>query len=202
MKKRFQKSKVITISLGHFFHDTYTAFLAPLLPLLVEKLGISLSLAALMDVVRKMPSLLNPLIGLIADKVCVKYLVIFAPAVTAIFMSLLGISPTYTVVLILLFMTGISSALFHVPSPVMIRQFSGDKTATGMSYYMFGGEIARTVGPLIITAAISYWGLEGSYRVMPLGIIASGILFFKLKNITQINQNNNLNNQKKCERNG
>ncbi|MEA2095948.1 MAG: MFS transporter, partial [Candidatus Cloacimonadota bacterium] len=34
-----------------------------------------------------------------------------------------------------------------------------------------------------ITAAISWWGLEGSWRVMPLGIIASIILYFKLKNI-------------------
>ena len=189
MKKKFNTGKVVTISIGHFFHDIYTAFLAPMLPLLIGKYGISLSMAGLLDVVRKIPSLFNPLIGLIADKVSVKYLVIFTPGITAICMSLLGISPSYVVLLILLFVTGISSALFHVPAPVLVKHFSGEKTGTGMSFFMVGGELARTIGPLLITAALSFWGLEGSYRVMPLGIIASFVLFIKLKDLTSLNNN-------------
>jgi len=76
--------------------------------------------------------------------------------------------------------------LFHVPSPVAIKRFSGEKTGTGMSMYMLGGELARSLGPVYITAAVSYWGLEGSYRVMPLGIIASVLLFVKLRNVKNI----------------
>ncbi len=196
MKNNFQKGKVITISMGHLFHDIYTAFLAPMLPLLISKLGISLSMAGLLDIIRRIPSLFNPVIGLIADKLCVKYLVILTPGITAISMSLLGKSPSYTILFVLLFVTGISSALFHVPSPVMIKHFSGDKVGTGMSFYMFGGEIARTLGPLLITAALSLWGLEGSYRVMPIGIIASIILFLKLKDISPINNKENNRKQK------
>ena len=196
MNKKFNTGKVVTISIGHFFHDIYTAFLAPMLPLLIGKYGISLSMAGLLDVVRKIPSLFNPLIGLIADKVSVKYLVIFTPGITAICMSLLGISPSYVVLLILLFVTGISSALFHVPAPVLVKHFSGEKTGTGMSFFMVGGELARTIGPLLITAALSFWGLEGSYRVMPLGIIASFVLFIKLKNLTSLNNNKNNVKQK------
>ncbi len=196
MKNHFQKGKVITISMGHLFHDIYTAFLAPMLPLLISKLGISLSMAGLLDIVRKIPSLFNPVIGLIADKVCVKYLVILTPGITAISMSLLGNSPSYAILFVLLFVTGISSALFHVPSPVMIKHFSGNKVGTGMSFFMFGGEIARTLGPLLITAALSLWGLEGSYRVMPIGIAASIILFLKLKDISPINNKENNREQK------
>jgi FSR family fosmidomycin resistance protein-like MFS transporter len=51
---------------------------------------------------------------------------------------------------------------------------------------MVGGEFARSVGPLFITAAVTYWGLEGSYRVMPLGLIASLILFVKLRKVKEI----------------
>ena len=196
MKNKFQTGKVITLSIGHFFHDIYTAFLAPMLPLLIGKYGISLSMAGLLDVVRKIPSLFNPLIGLIADKVSVKYLVILSPGITAICMSLLGISPSYVVLLILLFVTGISAALFHVPAPVLVKHFSGEKTGTGMSFFMVGGELARTLGPLLITAALSFWGLEGSYRVMPLGIIASFVLFIKLKDLKSFNDNKNNKKQK------
>lgn len=190
MAEKFQKKKVITISGGHFSHDVYSAFLAPMLPLLIQKFGISLSLAGLLDIIRKIPTLFNPFVGLIADKMCVKYFVILTPGITAISMSLVGIAPSYPILFILLFVTGISSTLFHVPAPVMIKNFSGDKVGTGMSFFMFGGELARTIGPLFITAGISIWGLEGSYRVMPLGVIASIILFYQLKDLKPIPHHN------------
>lgn len=183
-KKKFQFDNVLIVSFAHLAHDVYSAFLAPVLPLLISKLGISLSMAGLLDVIRKLPSLFNPLIGLIADRICVRYFIILAPAITGITMSFLGMVSSYSILVILLFVAGISSTLFHVPSPVMIKHVSVDQTGKGMSYYMLGGEIARTLGPLLITAAISWWGLEGSWRVMPLGIISSIILYIKLRNIS------------------
>ena len=183
-KKKFQFGNVLTLSFAHLSHDIYSAFLAPLLPLLISKLGISLSMAGLLDIARKLPSLFNPFVGLIADRICVRYFIIITPAITGIAMSLLGVAPSYPILLILLLVAGISNTLFHVPSPVMIKHVSAEQTGKGMSYYMLGGELARTLGPLLITAAISWWGLEGSWRVMPLGIIASIILYFKLRNIS------------------
>lgn len=179
--KKFQKDKVFTISFAHFAHDVYSSFLAPLLPLLIEKLGISLFMSAFLDIVRNVPALLNPFFGLIAEKNGAKYFVILTPAITAISMSLLGLAPNFAIVFILLFVAGISAALFHVPSPTMIKESSGEKTGTGMSFFMVGGESARTLGPLLVTAGISWWGLEGIWMLMPLGIIASIILYFKLK---------------------
>ena len=183
-KKKFQFDNVLIVSFAHLSHDVYSAFLAPVLPLLISKLGISLSMAGLLDVIRKLPSLFNPLIGLMADRICVRYFIILAPAITGITMSFLGMVSSYSILVILLFVAGISSTLFHVPSPVMIKHVSADQTGKGMSYYMLGGEIARTLGPLLITAAISWWGLEGSWRMMPLGIISSIILYIKLRNIS------------------
>ena len=183
MKKKFQFGTILIVSTAHLCHDIYAAFLAPLLPLLINKLDISISMAGLLDVVRNIPSLFNPLVGIMADRVSVRYFVIFAPAVTAVTMSLLGAAPTYGIILITLFVAGIGSTLFHVPAPVMVKRVSGERTGTGMSIFMLGGELSRTLGPLIITAAVSIWCLEGSYRLMPFGIAASVILFFKLKDL-------------------
>lgn len=179
--KEFKKSTVFTISCAHMLHDTYSAFLAPLLPLLIEKLGMSLSISALLEIIRRIPTLFNPFLGLLAERTGVKYFVILTPAITAVAMSLVGLASSYSVLFILLFVSGISSALFHVPSPVMIKEASGDRIGTGMSWFMVGGEAARTIGPLLITAAVSLWGLEGIYKLMPLGLIASFILYLKLK---------------------
>ncbi len=184
MNKQFDKTKVLLVSFAHFAHDIFTAFLAPLLPLIIEKLSLSLSMVALLDVIRRIPALFNPLLGLIAENKDVKYFVILTPAITAISMSLIGLASSYYILILLLFIAGISSALFHIPSPTMIKMAAGDKTGTGMSWYMVGGEFARTLGPIIVTTAVSLWGLEGVYKLIPIGLISSLILYIKLKDFT------------------
>ncbi len=181
VREGFQKGRVITISAVHFIHDCYTAFLAPALPLIIEKLGISYGMTGLLAVIQRIPSLFNPLIGIVAERPVMRYMVIFSPASTALFMSMIGLAPGYIFLAVLLFFSGISSTLWHIPTPVMVKQLSGKRTGKGMSYYMVGGELARTAGPLIILGVISLWGLEGTWKMMPLGIIASVILYFNFR---------------------
>ena len=181
--KAFQKGNVLAISFAHLLHDIYSSFLAPILPLLIQKLHFSLGLAGLLSLVQRLPSLLNPLIGLMADRVNLRYLIIISPSVTAVSMSLLGLAPRYGILVILCFTMGISATLFHVPSPVMIKQVSGDRVGKGMSIYMTGGELARTLGPLTILGAVSLWGLNGTYRLIPFGVLTSLLLYFRIRKI-------------------
>ena len=183
IKTKFQPENVLIISLAHLLHDIYTSFLAPILPLLISKLNISIFQAGLLDISRKSPSFLNPLIGLLAGRTGVRLFVIVAPALTSIAMSLLGIASNYFILLILLFVTGISTSFFHVTGPVMIKYVSGNRLGKGMSFFMLGGELARTLGPLVILGAITLWTLEGTYRLIPFGILASIILYFRLRKI-------------------
>ena len=182
--KQFQKSKVLLISFAHFTHDIFSALLAPFLPLLIERMGITLTQASLFDIARKIPALFNPILGIIAERTNAKYFVILAPSVTAISMGLLGIVNSYFLALLLLFIAGISATFFHIPSPSMIKEFSGNESGKGMSYFMAAGESARTIGPLLAASVISMWGLEGILRLSILGIIASIFLYIKLKDYT------------------
>ena len=181
--KTFQTGNVVIISISHMVHDIYAAFLAPILPLIIEKLGMTYAQAGFLSVIQRAPSLLNPFIGIIADRVSVRYFIIISPLITGVCMSLLGMAPSYTVIGILLFVMGISSTLFHVPAPVMISEVAAGKIGRGMSFYMLGGELARTAGPLVILGAVSLWGLEGTYKLVPFAFAASLVLFIKLKNI-------------------
>lgn len=180
----FQTGKVLALSVAHFIHDVFSSFLAPLLPLLIEKLSLSLTQAGFLSTVVQIPALLNPWLGTLADRISVRYFVILAPALTAIPMSLIGVAPSYGVLCILLLVAGVSVSLFHVPAPVMVARLSGDRKGRGMSFFMTGGELARALGPLAAVSAVSLLGLEGFYPVMAVGIAASLWLFFRLRNIS------------------
>ena len=181
--KKFHLGNVLIVSAAHLVHDIYSSFLAPVLPLLIAKFNISLSLAGFLSFLGRVPSLLNPIVGLLADKISVRYFLIISPSITAVCMSLLGVAPGYIIAAVLCFIMGISVTLFHVPAPVMIRHVSGDRVGKGMSFYMLGGELARTLGPMVILAAVSWWGFEGTYRLIPFGLLASLVLYSRIRNI-------------------
>ena len=181
--KGFRKGQVISISFTHLVHDIYSSFLAPLLPLLIDKLSLSYSLAGSLSIYQRLPALFNPFVGILAEKVKSHYFVIIAPAVTTIAMSLLGVAPGYIFLAVLLLVAGASSTFFHVPAPVMIRSFSGNRVGKGMSWFMLGGELARTLGPLVIVGAVNLMGLRGSYKLIPFGLLASVVLYVKLKDV-------------------
>ena len=179
MKNRFN---VYLLSFAHLTHDIYTSYLAPLLPLLIQKLGINVTEASLLDVIRRIPALFNPYLALIVSRKDVRFFTIISPITTAIFMSLIGIAPNYIILLILLFLAGISAQIFHISTPAIVKEVT-PKMGFGMSMFMVGGEFARTIGPLIATAAISIWGLEGLWKTIFFAIIASAFLWWKLHKI-------------------
>jgi len=180
----FQTDKVLLISGSHFIHDIYSSFLAPFLPLLISKFGLSMVLAGTLTVTFRLPSFFNPLIGVISDRIELSILVVVAPAVTAIAMSLVGLAPTYAMLCLLLLTAGLSAAIFHVLGPPMIARLSGSCLGRGMAFWMTGGEIARTIGPLFAVWAVTTLSLEGSYPVMILGIMASLFLLMRLKGLS------------------
>jgi FSR family fosmidomycin resistance protein-like MFS transporter len=172
----FQAGRVATVSAAHGVHDTYTAFLPSLLPVFIANLALSKTEAGLLTVFMQAPSLLQPLIGHLADRVSLRYLVILAPAVTAAMMSLLGIAPGYGVLALLLMLAGLSSAGIHSVGPVMAGRLSGSRLGRGMGFWMVGGELGRTLGPIVVVGAVQVLTLRGTPWLMIAGLCMSVLL--------------------------
>lgn len=179
----FQVEQVATIGAGHLVHDTYSAFLAPLLPLIQTQLGIGYALAGSLAIFTQLPSLLNPFIGYLADRVSVRYFVILAPGVSATIFSSLGLAPTYLSLALLLLVGGVSIAAFHAPAPAMVAKVSGQRVGTGMSIFMATGEAARALGPLVAVTGVAWFGLSGIWRLAVVGWLMSALLFVLLRRV-------------------
>jgi FSR family fosmidomycin resistance protein-like MFS transporter len=181
----FTTDRVVTIAAGHAVHDTYTAFLPPLLPAFIENLALTKTEAGLLSVFHQAPSLVQPFIGHLADRVSLRYLVIMAPAVSATAMSLLGVAPGYAVLALLLLVVGLSSATLHAVAPVMAGRLSGKSLGRGMGFWMVGGELGRTLGPLVIAGYFSLRpdSLASTPLLMVGGWLASGLLYLRLRDV-------------------
>jgi len=175
------KEQVYVVAGGHLFHDLYTSFLAPLLPTLIDNLSLSLTSAGFLSTFARIPSILNPFIGYLADKAGAKYFVILSPAITASLMSLIGFAPSFYTLALILFFAGMSSTMFHAASPGLVASASSNRKGFGLSLFMAGGGLGRTLGPLLVVWAAAQWGLPGIYRTAVLGWAASIVLFFQFR---------------------
>lgn len=182
--ERFQVGPVLTISAGHAVHDTYTGFLPSLLPLFIANLSLSKTEAGLLTVFMQGPSLLQPLIGHLADRASLRAFFILAPAVTGVIMSLLGVAPAYGMLALLLVIVGVSSASLHSVGPVIAGNLSGQNLGRGMGFWMVGGELGRTLGPIVIVSTIQWLTLEGTPWLMVAGLLTSALLFVQLRNVS------------------
>ena len=120
----FHSVGVATISAGHAVHDTYSGFLRPLLPTFKETLALTNAQAGLLTVFMQWPSLFQPFLGYLADKISLRPFFILAPTITAVAMSLLGVAPTYAVLAMLLVVAGVSSASLHAAGPAIVGKLS------------------------------------------------------------------------------
>jgi len=180
-----QTSRVVTIATAHAAHDTFSAFLPPLLPVFIEKLSLVKAEAGLLTVFLQGPSLLQPLIGHLGDRFDLRVAVILTPTLTAACMSLLGIAPGYAVIALLLVTAGVSAAVLHSLAPVMAGRLSGHRLGYGMGFWMVGGELGRTLGPIVLVSAIAILGFDGLPWLMVGGAGASALLYFGVRGTSQ-----------------
>lgn len=182
-QQAFKSGDVLTVSSAHLVHDMYSSFISPLLPILIENLSLTKTLAGTLTVFYQGPSLIQPLIGHLGDRVNLRMLVVLAPAISAMMMTMLGVAPAYGWLALLLIVAGLSSAGLHSIGPVLVGLLSGRSLGRGMSFWMVAGEFARTIGPVILVAGVQWLTPRGLPWLMIGGIVASVVLFFRIKEV-------------------
>lgn len=191
-KKEFETRGVVTVSVAHAVHDTYTGFFPALLPLLINRFTLNNTAAGFLSIFMRFPSLLQPIIGHFADRKNLRIFIIIAPAITGSAMSLLTISPNFGFLIFLLVLAGISTSFLHALGPVIGSKFSGNQLGKGMSIWMVGGELGRALGPLVTVTALGYLSMDNFPWVMIAGLFTSVMLYFMFKDITTQSQTNQI----------
>ncbi len=171
-------SRLGALSLAHFTNDLYAAFLAPLLPLVVAKFGLSLALAGLLGSMFNLSSAFSqPFFGLAADRISRPVFTVLGALITVIMMGLLGLAPSYHVMLAVLFIAGLGTASFHPQSFAVAGAVSGDRRGAGLSIFVAGGELGYSLGPIYVAAIVGAVGLPGTALAALPGVAACLLLW-------------------------
>ena len=171
MSRGSPKKRVWPLSLAHGLNDGYGAFLSALMPLLIERLGISLTLAGLLTSVRSsIASFGQWPLGLAADRFGPRWLALLGPTLTVTAMSLLGIVPHYVGVAALLVLAGLGTAMFHPAGASLVPE--GGSRGLRMALFSAGGTLGVALGPLLVTQVVSRFGLSAlPFLLVPAALV-------------------------------
>jgi FSR family fosmidomycin resistance protein-like MFS transporter len=164
---------------AHFFVDSYATLLAPLLPLINERLGLNLAYAGLLGTIVSLCNLMQPLLGMWADRMARRYLVVGGLLLSALFGPLLGIAPTYTVLVLVLTAGGLGVAAFHPQAFSLAGELSGTRRSLGLALFLFGGSLGLALTPFWVP----YWAERIGLESLPLTLlpgVAAAFLFYRL----------------------
>jgi MFS transporter, FSR family, fosmidomycin resistance protein len=175
--RRFMTPRLALLALAHFTVDSYSSFFSPLLPLLVPKLHLSLTLVgSLVALASLSSSFAQPLFGYVSDRLHRPWFVAFGPVVAAVFMSGVGLAPTYAVLVALLMLGGMGVASFHPQAAVLAGEVS-PRRALAMSFFVTGGALGFALGPLFAVSVVGSLGLDHTWVAMIPGLLMGTILF-------------------------
>lgn len=139
---------------GHFLNDLYGNIYPVLVPLVMDPLHLSVLLSAWVITSQTLTSsILQPLWGYISDRSQGIGMVPYALLVGSVVVALVGLSPSYPVLIGLVVVGGIANAAFHPAAAALVHRSSRAHRGRDMSIFMVAGNIGRALGPTVAGVA-------------------------------------------------
>jgi len=154
--------------------DAYTNIYAPLLPLLIPRLNLSLATAGTLAMCFQLANSVSQLgFGALADRWRPRVLVIAGPLVAVLMLSLVGLATSPLILGVVLVCGGFGGAAFHPPAAALVYKLAEPRNkGTAMSAHLSGGSLGFSLAPILFAPFIAAMGLGYSPLIMIPGLIA------------------------------
>lgn len=165
---------VVELASAHFLIDKYSSMLGAFLPFLHRELGLTLSEAGILGgILIFSSSLMQPVYGFLSDRLGHKIFSALAPAVAGTFIASLGVAPSFGVLALFVFMGGAGIAAFHPQGASLAASVVQSRAGFNLSFFIAGGMIGYSLGPVFISSVILMFGLKNSFWAALPGILMS-----------------------------
>jgi len=163
---------LIALSLVHFSGDFYSAFINPLYPVFMDRMGLSLTQVGLLaGISRFLMFIVQPMSGYWADRHPSRSFILIGLLMPILFIPLAGRTTGFYGLLLCIVIGSTGSSLFHPPITGMVPLYAGRKLGLAMSIYNTAGTLAFGVGPIFITWYVARFGLGAMPATMIIGLL-------------------------------
>jgi FSR family fosmidomycin resistance protein-like MFS transporter len=144
----------------HMMVDGYGNIFAPLLPLLIPRLDLTLAAAGTLTMLFQLSASVAQIgFGHLADRWRPRLLVMTGPLVAVCVLSFVGVATSPLMLGIILIVGGLGGAAFHPPAAALAHRLGGTRPGFSMSVYITGGTLGFSLGPLLFAPFVQRFGL-------------------------------------------
>jgi FSR family fosmidomycin resistance protein-like MFS transporter len=175
---------LMTLTTGHLVNDFYLLVLPFLIPTFIASFNLSYFQAGLLALATTVLSgMLQPVFGFLADKYALrKKLLIAGFLAFGLGLMLMGLAPTYTVILIACFIYGLGMATFHPQSTNFLTTTFASTKGRVMGIHGIGGSIGNFLAPTLVALLVTFIGWRsGVFVLIAPAILIVALLSFVLK---------------------
>jgi FSR family fosmidomycin resistance protein-like MFS transporter len=166
------------LATGHFAIDMCVGALPAFLPAFTALYALSdLAAAMILGASLLASSAIQPLFGLLADRRAAPAFLWGGVAVAAVGLAAAGLAGGYAGVLACIVGSGFGVAAFHPEAARVANRISGERTSTGLAWFMVGGNAGFAAGPLLAAVAIPFLDERATLVFLVPGLAVAGALF-------------------------
>lgn len=182
---KFNLKILLVLSMGHLITDIYQSALPAILPFLKENLSLSYTMAGVILLAANFTSsLIQPLFGYLSDRQEKAFLLPLGCLCAGLGFSLLSFPSSYTLILMLVIISGFGIASYHPEGYKTAHFFTGEKRVTGMAIFAVGGNVGFALGPIIAIYIIKYMGFSSLPVIIIPSVAFVAIIIFYWRDIS------------------
>ncbi len=152
---------ILLMACAHMMVDGYGNIYAPLLPLLIPRLDLSLAAAGTLTMLFQLSASVAQVgFGHLADRWKPRVLVMVGPVISVSVLSFVGLATSPLMLAAILVIGGLGGAAFHPPAAALAHKLSGTRPGLAMSVYITGGTLGFSLGPLMFAPFAQRFSLE------------------------------------------
>ncbi len=167
---------------AHFTIDMYSGALGALQPLLLDKFHMSFTEAGILaGVLSFSSSVLQPGWGYLSDRFHSRLFTALAPAIAGIFISSVGLAPSYPVLMVMVFLGGAGIASFHPHAASNATHGIARNRQRAMAIFISSGTLGLALGPTFFSEVSGRLGLPRTWWAALPGVAMSLLLLIFLR---------------------
>ena len=178
-----QRNLLVAFSVAHFAHHVTNSLLSALLPFMVlDGLVTSNTLAGFAVTASAVASgLTSPPFGVLADRLGARRVIVGGLFLIGISSIFIGLSGTYTMLLVGLLVMGIASGTYHAPASALIAEvFPFARRGIALGTHTTAGHLAFFAAPLVAGALAATGSWRTPYVLFAIAPVVCGLLLLRV----------------------
>jgi FSR family fosmidomycin resistance protein-like MFS transporter len=150
---------LLALSASHMINDTLQSLIPAIYPLIKSSFHLNFTQVGLITLTFQLTaSLLQPFVGMIADRRSHPYALPLGMACTLIGFVLLASAGSFDLILVAVSVVGMGSSVFHPEASRLAKMASGGRHGLAQSVFQVGGNFGMSLGPLLAALVLAHGG--------------------------------------------